>query len=139
MKKIYLLLTIVLLPVSCTIDYAYYLEDIYVNNSGVEVAIVGKNKYDMYKDVPDSLVILDGASYSISSGFETSGPYEIDVVKVYFNKKTLVWHDKDCYRKGVRDIRYMDHYIFTKTGKRAQQAVYTFTPEDYQLALDLQK
>lgn len=144
MKKICLLLIIVLSLGSCmTIDYVYPIDFVYVNNSGVEVAIVGKNK--RYPEVPDSLVIANGASYRIQGIVEGPDPYGSGlgetnpVIKVYFNKEILVLHDNDCYLKNVRDIRESFYYSYVKTGERSTDAIYTFTPEDYQLALDLQK
>lgn len=145
MKKFYLLLPIVFALGSCmTIDYIYPVDFVYVNNSGVEVAIVGKSKDDRYDEVPDSLVLANGASFVIHGIPEGPKPYghnvgETITVKVYFNKETLVLHDNECYRYGVRDIRENHFYQFIKTGKRSTDMVYTFTPEDYQLALDLQK
>lgn len=144
MKKICLLLIIVLSLGSCmTIDYAHDFSFVYVNNSGAEVAIVGKNK--RYPEVPDSLVIANGASYVIQGIAEGPRPYGTSlgetntVVKVYFNKEILVLHDNDCYLKNVRDIRESFHYLYIETGEHSSDAIYTFTPEDYQLALDLQK
>ena len=126
----------------------------YVNLSGVQVAMVG----EAYGNIPDSLVIPNGDTYECSLRYPVLMEEEYDLkypynfgnpnneskfipLKVYFNKNVCVSYtykdkgknpvgiNRGSYSTEVTESNDLTTLIFT----------YTFTPEDYQNAINAQK
>lgn len=134
-KKIFLLITTIFLS-SCkeekpnsAVDYLTLYA--FVNNSGVEVAIVPKGTGAL---IPDSLVLQDGGSYFWS----VNDPYPInknnDPVCVYFDKTVASYYEG--YPGTPRDPRHAGQYTGSIVKDGLKYNVYTFTVEDYQWALE---
>lgn len=126
----------------------------YVNQSGVEVAMVG----DAYGNIPDSLVLKNGETYECSLRYSVMGrgededfPYnfgnprndaEYIPLKVYYNKDICVSYTyKDEGKNPVGVNRGSYEVQYKKKTRRLITVIYTytFTPEDYQNAIKAQK
>lgn len=104
------------------------------NNSGVQVAIVAG-----HDEFPDSLVLMNGQEHRwmVNAGEEALHwpSNKNNNTKVYFNEDVLVVYGQEYMPE--RNPDYFSSYSFYYEIK--DWCLYTFTPEDYQLALDLQK
>ncbi len=141
---------------SCTTDTMGGVLSIYkyVNQSGVEVAMVG----EAYGNIPDSLVIKNGETYECSLHYpaedgdyysaifpyDFGDPYteaEYIPIKVYYNKDICVSYTyKDKGKNPM--MREKGSYEYQRKEKRKLITVtytYTFTPEDYQNVIKAQK
>ncbi len=125
----------------------------YVNHSGVQVAMVG----DAYGNIPDSLVIPNGETYECSLHYPLMD-YEYDLkypynfgnpndestfipLKVYYNKDICVSY---TYKDNGKNPMMQEEgsYTYERKEKKHRTTIiktYTFTPEDYQNAINAQK
>lgn len=154
-QLIFTWITILLTLVGCKRTDQLVIQRIhkYVNHSGVQVAMVG----DAYGNIPDSLVIPNGDTYECSyrysvmmEQYDSRYPYNFGhpndettfiPLKVYFNKNICVsytFHDKGKNPVGINRGSYE---IERKESKNLTTLIYTytFTPEDYQNAINAQK
>ncbi len=125
----------------------------YINHSGVQVAMVG----DAYGNIPDSLVIPNGETYECSLHYPLMD-YEYDLIypynfgipndestfiplKVYYNKDICVSYTYRDKGKTPVGINRGSYEIDSKVSKKLNTLIYTytFTPEDYQNAINSQK
>lgn len=132
----------------------------YVNESGVEVALVGERQGRFV--IPDSLVLQNGESFECSAGFNGDGgdggmsqsfPYKegepgaLIPLKIYFNKTVRMTYYAENTGKNSRNPFLSDNaYVKTWQEKKHKKEIeiintytYTFTAEDYQNALAAQK
>lgn len=129
----------------------------YVNESGVEVALVGQ--HNPFYNIEDSTVIPSGETFECSLDFpemdegsystfpyKLGGPDEnppIDYIpiKVYYNKNICKSYIETDKGKTPADLNN-GSYTITRTSERKKKIrtyTYTFTAEDYQNALKAQK
>lgn len=141
MKKILFVFVFSLLISSCEEkphDVVDYLQRYaFINNSGVKIAIVPKG---YSSNLPDSLVLGKDeiVSWGIWSGLPISNDY-LDPVKVYFNENVSVLYSGD-FTENIHDPRSPNNYVKNVLLEDGLQSdVYTFTPEDYQRALEHNK
>lgn len=124
----------------------------YVNESGVEVALVGQPSGN-YK-IPDSLVVQDGNTFECSFGYsylhhvENKFPYNLGgpttypstpyiPIKIYFNKNIrVVYTYKDYTARNPMFVEQIGPK--KKKHKKIYTYTYTFTAEDYQNAIKAQ-
>lgn len=116
------------------IDYLYSSHFKMINNSGVQVAVVAGNK-----DFPDSLVLVNGATYEWSmERRQTIWPADgCFFSKVYFDKDVRVVHDR--YDISNRNPGAPGDYDMVIIDKFNTNYTFIFTSEDYQNALEQQK
>lgn len=113
------------------IDYIYTYNFTMINNSGVQVAVVAGND-----DFPDSLVLLNGAKYEwVMYDYHYTWPLDDRYApKVYFDKDILVVHNYDDM--SARNPGAGSNYETVKVGEFTISETFTFTPKDYQNALE---
>lgn len=127
----------------------------YVNESGVEVALVGE-PYQSFK-IQDSIIIKNGNTFECGIGYsglsnpESVFPYRLEAdngntltksipIKIYFNKNVCMRYTIED--KGKNPANRDESYNTTVTRKKHRTIytyTYTFTAEDYQNALTAQK
>lgn len=126
----------------------------YVNESGVEVALVGNAI--PYFGIPDSLVLQNGDTFECSikypemdAGIFPGYPYYLGgpttdpssayiPVKIYYNKNTCIVYTHKDYTE--RNPIFVEQSSLTKKRhSKIYTYTYTFTAEDYQNAIKAQK
>lgn len=162
-----LAISLFLLCAACGVDDNESVTRIfrYVNESSVEVALVGEPNDNF--DIPDSLVLQNGGFFECSDSHaameETrypSFPYKIgnsDVVpveyipiKIYFGKtiyQTYYFNEENCdlrnpFYYGIEPLSYIKTTREEKNKKHVKTIytyTYTFTAEDYQNAIKAQE
>ena len=124
----------------------------YINQSGVQVAMVGEG----FGNVPDSLVINNGETYecslrypSMNDGYYEKFPYnfgnrdneaEYIPLKVYYNKDICVSYTYKDEGKNPAGVDRGSYEVQRKEKRNLITVIYTytFTPEDYQNAINAQ-
>ena len=123
------------------IDYLYKVEHFYINQSGEDLTMKVYNKHDeMFK----SFIIKNGDSINTHTSI-TDGPgilyfadntHEVgdSVVVKFITNKCLSYHRG--LRNGLFDIKEYDNYSDDLIDPGGFTLYYTFTEEDYNLAVD---
>jgi len=137
MKNIFILITLVI-TASCTEPIGDSTTTKLINNSehSIEMQIYRNGEFQ-------SVTIIDNnktKGYSYGGGTGVSGtilpPFSADSVWIIYYEKASIWHTTDVNSPVSKSLMLESSYEGGKTGDKKYEFTYTFTPEDFEEALE---
>ncbi len=137
MKNIFILIALII-TASCTEPFGDSTTTKLINNSehSIEMQIYRNGEFQ-------SVTIIDNnktKEYSYGGGTGVSGtilpPFSADSVWIIYYEKASIWHTTDVNSPVSKSLMLESSYVGGKTGDKKYEFTYTFTPQDFEEALE---
>ncbi len=138
MKNVLILIAIVI-TVSCTEPIGDRANTTLINNSGhsIEMQIYHSGEFQSVTIIDNNKTkeYQDGGKPGLTVGFFLP-PFDADSIRIIYFKKASIWHTEDENSPVSRSLMLESSYEGGKVRDGLYEFTYTFTPEDYEEALE---